>query len=120
MGNLRSNSFNGPIEKTAKIIINSYNKSTLDAYCELAKRVFMDGKASHVSIQNQAMKVKKWTVLSSPHVHKTSRDQFERRIHTSIVSIYDMMDQNILRLVWYLRLHTPTDTKIRVLIKKQG
>lgn len=106
------------IEKTAKIIINSYNKFILDAYCEFIRRTFLDAKAGHVSILNQSMKIKKWTVLSSPHVHKTSRDQFERRTHTNMISIYDMTDQNVSRIAWYIQLHMPIDTRFKLFIKR--
>lgn len=33
--------------------------------------------------------IKKYTVLSSPHVNKDAREQFEMRVHKRIIDIYE-------------------------------
>ena len=33
--------------------------------------------------------INRWTVLRSPHVHKTSREQFEMRTHKRLLDIVD-------------------------------
>src|SRR5207245_11194128 len=39
--------------------------------------------------------INRWTVLRSPHVDKTSRDQLEMRTHKSLVDILDPTPQTV-------------------------
>lgn len=54
----------------------------------------------------------RWTVLSSPHVHKTARTQFERRSHHRLVQVWNLHPELQPKLVWYLRQHAPPDVKV--------
>lgn len=54
----------------------------------------------------------RWTVLSSPHVHKTARTQFERRTHSRLLHVYNLHPDLIPKLIWYLRQHAPPDVKV--------
>lgn len=45
-----------------------------------------------VPLPRQILKV---TVLRSPHIYKTSRDQFERRTHSRLVDIVDCNPQTL-------------------------
>lgn len=38
-------------------------------------------------------RIKKWTVLRSPHVNKKSREQFEMRTHKRLIDIYGINDK---------------------------
>lgn len=53
----------------------------------------------------------RWTVLASPHVHKTARTQFERRTHTRILRVSDLHPDLVPKLIWYVRQHSPPDVK---------
>ncbi len=38
-------------------------------------------------------RIKRWTVLRSPHVNKKSREQFEMRTHKRLIDIYGINDK---------------------------
>lgn len=59
-----------------------------------------------------AVRFEKWTVLSSPHVHKTARTQFERRTHKRQLIVHDLHVELVPRMIWYLRQHAPPDVKV--------
>lgn len=40
-------------------------------------------------------KIRKFTVLKSPHVHITARSQFEMRVHRRLVDIYDVSPETV-------------------------
>lgn len=60
------------------------------------------------------MRIQKWSVLSSPHVHKTAWSQFERRTHYRQLHFRDIVATGELgrRLIWYLQLHAPPDVAL--------
>src|SRR3989344_3750432 len=39
--------------------------------------------------------INRWTVLRSPHVDKTSREQFEMRTHKRLIDIHDPTPQTV-------------------------
>ncbi len=52
-----------------------------------------------------------YTVLRSPHVDKTSREQFEMRIHKRLIDIYDSSQQTIDSL---MRLDLPAGVDVEI------
>jgi small subunit ribosomal protein S10 len=59
--------------------------------------------------------IERWTVLSSPFVHKTARTQFERRTHRRVLLLAGIHDRSVLeRLTWYLGRHVPVDVQLRL------
>lgn len=56
-------------------------------------------------------KVKKFTVLRSPHTHKDSREQFEMRIHKRVVDIVDSNPKTIDAL---MGMNLPTGVHVEV------
>ena len=60
-----------------------------------------------------APKITRWTVLSSPFVHKTARTQLERREHGNALRIDGVWGEEIgAKLVWYLRKHVPNELEL--------
>ncbi len=59
--------------------------------------------------------VQKWSVLASPHVHKTAWAQYERRTHHQRLTCYgaagasDAALELGKRLTWYFQQHAPPD-----------
>lgn len=56
-------------------------------------------------------KVKRFTVLRSPHVHKDSREQFEMRIHKRVIDIVDSNPKTIDAL---MGMNLPTGVHVEV------
>ena len=53
----------------------------------------------------------KWTVLRSPHVNKTSRDQFEIRTHQRLMDIIDPTDKTVDAL---MKLDLPAGVDVEI------
>jgi small subunit ribosomal protein S10 len=67
------------------ICMKAFGHEDLDRYL-----VDLSEKASEVGLElkgplNLPRRVKRFTVLKSPHVNKTSREQFEMRIHSRLI-----------------------------------
>ena len=58
-------------------------------------------------------KIKKFTVLSSPHVDKNAREQFEMRTHKRVIDILDPTTRTIDSLT-HLDLPAGVDVEIKV------
>jgi len=56
-------------------------------------------------------KIKKYTVLKSPHVNKDSREQFELRIHTRMVDILSANNDTVESL---MKLDLPPEVDVEV------
>ena len=55
--------------------------------------------------------INRWTVLRSPHVDKTSREQFEMRTHKRII---DILDPNPKVVDALMRLNLPSGVNIEI------
>ncbi|WNE41453.1 MAG: 30S ribosomal protein S10 [Mycoplasmataceae bacterium] len=51
------------------------------------------------------------TVLTSPHKHKTAREQFERRTHNRLITVFDV---NQSHLEFYSRLQIPRSVYVKI------
>ncbi len=58
------------------------------------------------------VKIKKYTVLRSPHVDKDSREQFEIRIHKRLLDVLNPNDK-VIDVLQQLRLPTGVDVEIK-------
>lgn len=58
------------------------------------------------------LRTQKWTVLSSPHVHKTAWTQLERRTHSRALRVYGITGELLRRYIWYLQQHCPPDVQL--------
>ena len=57
-------------------------------------------------------KVKKYTVLRSPHVNKKSREQFEIRVHKRLIDILEP-DEKTIDVLKELKLPTGVEVEIK-------
>ncbi len=57
--------------------------------------------------------IKKFTVLTSPHVHKDARDQFEIRTHKRLIDIVDPT-QKTMEALMELNLPSGVDIQIKL------
>jgi ribosomal protein S10 len=58
------------------------------------------------------LRIQKWSVLSSPHVHKTAWTQLERRTYARGVSIRGLQGDALKRYWWYIQQHCPPDVRL--------
>lgn len=57
----------------------------------------------------------RWTVLSSPFVHKTARTQFERRTHGRAMRIEGIWGEEVgAKYIWYLNRHVPNEIELSI------
>lgn len=80
---------------TYKLIFQSYELLLIEAFCSNLNELF----CKYTSIQNansrrQNIKIKKKTVLSSPHVNKKAREQFETRVYSRTLNYTVHKDHN--------------------------
>ena len=65
-------------------------------------------------------KIERWTVLSSPFVHKTARTQFERRVHRQSMRIEGIWSEQICsKLIWYLRRNSPNEIELNITLTER-
>lgn len=57
-------------------------------------------------------RIQKYTVLRSPHVNKTSREQFEMRTHKRLIDIYEPNNE-IIESLTKLEIPAGVDVEIR-------
>lgn len=57
-------------------------------------------------------KIKKYTVLRSPHVNKRSREQFEIRVHKRLIDILEP-DEKTIDVLKQLKLPTGVEVEIK-------
>src|SRR3954467_4567893 len=72
-----------------RIRMEAYDHRALDAS---AKEIVEHAKRSNARVCGPIpvpTRVERHTVLRSPHIDKTSREQFEMRTHKGVVDIYD-------------------------------
>ena len=66
-------------------------------------------------------KYDRWTVLSSPFVHKTARTQFERREHCRVLKIEGIWREDVAaKFVWYLKRHVPNEVTLGITLHERG
>lgn len=88
--------------------LKSVNKSSLILYKLFLKNIFKKLNITFNSINFPKTK-KRFTLLKSPHVHKSSREQFEIITHSTIINILSAINTNNLNL---LLLNKPKTVKI--------
>ncbi|KAJ1679578.1 mitochondrial 37S ribosomal protein rsm10 [Spiromyces aspiralis] len=58
-------------------------------------------------------KIKRWTVLKSPFVHKSSMENFERRTHKRLLKIHDTHPETLQKWLEYIKDNVPAGIGIR-------
>ena len=62
----------------------------------------------------------RWTVLSSPFVHKTARTQFERRTHCSAMEIDGIWREEVgAKFIWYIKSHAPNEIDLQIKVRER-
>ena len=58
-------------------------------------------------------RIRRWTVLISPHVNKKARDQYELRTHKRVLDIHDPSQETIDAL---MKLNVPAGVNVEIVV----
>lgn len=98
--------------KALELQLESIDAGMLDAFCAFVRSAGTAMGALCPPPHAPPTATQRWTVLASPHVHKTARTQFERRTHTRQLQVCNLEPGLARRLLWYVRLHSPPDVSV--------
>jgi small subunit ribosomal protein S10 len=98
--------------KSLEVRLEGREAGVLDAFARFVQRSSGALGSPCPPPSTPPVRFDRWTVLSSPHVHKTARTQFERRTHARLLTVYNLDDALAPRLLWYLRQHAPPDVRV--------
>ena len=93
-----------------QIKIHSINKSVLNIYAFFLLQIFKKLDIKH-SIINLPTSKKRITVLKSPHVHKSSREQFEIKTYKLVIGIFSNIQISLLK---FLIINKPKSLKLKI------
>jgi ribosomal protein S10 len=93
-----------------QIQIHSINKSVLNVYAFFLLNIFKKLSIKH-SISNLPTNKKRITVLKSPHVHKSSREQFEIKTYKLVISVFSKIQMSLLK---FLIINKPKSLKLKI------
>jgi small subunit ribosomal protein S10 len=85
---------------TIQFLLKSFTVQSIAQSEALLKSIF-----KNYSIKRFPTKVQKFTVQSSPHVHKKSREQFEMRTHKIQFTVSGLPKENIIQSIQTFKLH---------------
>jgi len=71
-----------------RISLKSYETSNLDQSCQKILQAVRTSGIEAVGPVPLPTKIRRYCVLTSPHVNKDAREQFEIRTHKRIIDIY--------------------------------
>ncbi len=94
-----------------RITLKSYDHRILDSS---VKEIVETVKRTGVRISGPVLlpvKIRKYTVLRSPHVDKKSREQFEVRIHKRLIDILDPTPSTVEEL---MKLQLPSGIEVEI------
>jgi small subunit ribosomal protein S10 len=100
---------------TCKIVIRSFDDKTLEAYLlnlkTLAAKIGVKNLIGPIRLPN---KIKRWTVLRSPHIDKKSREQFEWVIHKRYLEVINTSPSIQKIFLHYVREQVPIGIGIEI------
>ena len=97
-----------------EIQLKSIDKKSLSFYTHFLKKVFYKTNAAY-SHTNLPIKKKRITLLKSPHVNKSAREQFELRSYKSIWKIKSKLTYEFAKVLFKNKPQT-----VNVVIKQIG
>ena len=97
-------------------IKSSVDKRLVSAFCDFAvdsaTQMGMELTRGPAALQPT---YDRWTVLSSPFVHKTARTQFERRTHGRAMRVEGIWKEEVVaKYIWYLNRHVPNEVELSI------
>ncbi|KAM0684021.1 mitochondrial 37S ribosomal protein rsm10 [Mitosporidium daphniae] len=94
--------------RSIDVQLTSSDKSALVNYAEFCHRVaclMSFGSSGPLALRYD---VRKWSILRSPFVDKTSFKQYERRTYKRLVRVYNAHPSLHQKYLWYIQHHLPS------------
>lgn len=107
----------GIVNEIIRIRMESYDHAVLD---QCARQIVDTAKRTHSKVHGPIplpVKIERYTVLSSPHVDKKARQQFEIRTHKRLIDILEATPSTIEQLN---KLRAPAGVDIKIKIISRG
>lgn len=105
------------MQPVMRLCLKSVNHELLSIYNSFIKKTIINAGGLSRQISIKRYELKRWTVLSSPFVHKKARTQFERRIYPSTLEVYNLDKEKCKTLLWYIMRNSPPNIDIEGNIK---
>lgn len=106
-------------EKSMSVALYSYSKQFIHMYASFIRKTIENTpKGRSLESKTTGYDLKRWTVLSSPFVHKKARTQFERRRYFRDIAIYDVSSEGCKRLAWYFWRNAPPGINMDIEIER--
>ena len=96
--------------KKIQIKIVTFNQKSLEIYKIFILNILKKLKMSFSSIK-LPNKIKRITLLKSPHVHKKAREQFEQKTFKNLIEINDKINISLLKLI---TINKPKNIKLKI------
>lgn len=94
-------------EPVMQLTIRSVDREMVYIFSSFIKKTINNAGGLTVDGASSIYELKRWTVLSSPFVHKKARTQFEKRINPRSLQIFNM-DHNLCKtILWYIYRNSP-------------
>lgn len=100
--------------KSMSLNLFSFETKMLVQYAEFCRRAALFLGFSVTGSVPLPTKYQRWSILKSPHVHKTSWTQFERRTHQRLIQIYNAHPNLIPIYIWYIQQHVPSELWLKM------
>ena len=94
-----------------QIILKSLDKLILELYINFLKKILSKYNKKSFVIQNAPKKIKRITILKSPHVNKKAMEQFEIRIFKANIIFKNF---NVNTLLKFLILNKPKSILLKI------
>ena len=94
-----------------RISLKSFDHRMIDRSAQDIVNTAKNTGARIVGLIPLPTKIQKYTILRSPHVNKTSREQFESRTHKRLIDILDATPQTVDSL---MKLELPAGVEVEI------
>lgn len=104
---------------TVDVRIKGYSQMLVDAYARLCSNTGTLLECNVSGPMPLKRHIQRWSILSSPHVHKTAWTQFERRQHSQRVLLEHIHPDLVRPYLWYIQQHLPPDVQFDCVIRER-
>jgi small subunit ribosomal protein S10 len=98
----------------ASLRFRGYDPSMLDNYTRFVQAV---GRQMGVTLSGTVplpRRIRRFTVLRSPHIDKKSREQFEMRTSSRLIQVVNTAPEAVVPFVRYVDTHLPSGIALRI------
>ena len=106
--------------KVLDLKFKAFNKRALEVYVPFCVRVAKEMGIQTSGIIRMPVETRRMTVLRSPHVDKTARDQFEMQTHSRLVRVFNTSELASQKLVRYIEENLPADIFLKRIVYTYG